>query len=344
VWGQLARTPCRSGLSPACRPCTMAPSHLAGSAELRARAVFMGSPEFAVPVLRALAAEHDVILVVTQPDRPAGRGRALRPPPAKLAALELGIPVWQPQSLRHSESVERLQAASPDVIVVAAFGQLLPPSVLAIPRAGALNVHPSLLPRHRGASPVAAAILAGDSETGVTIMLLDEGTDTGPILAQERVPILPQEGRGELEARLAELGAALLIEALPQWLSGKLRPMPQDHAQATFTRPLKPEDGRIDWAQPAAQLERLCRAMDPWPGAFTTWEGRRLRIVRGAVCEGQAGLSPGQVFPIQGGGAAVATGEGALALLRVQLEGRPEMDAAAFVRGRPQFLSARLPS
>ena len=305
------------------------------------RIIFMGSPEFAVPSLRALAGRFNVVAVVTQPDRPAGRGRQLSPPPVKRVAIELGLPVWQPDSLRREEAVERLRSFQPDCVVVVAYGELLRPQVLAVPAQGCLNVHASLLPKYRGASPISAAILAGEQETGVTIMLLDAGMDTGPILAQERLPILPEDTRASLEGKLAMLGADLLVRTLPGWLAGSLTPVPQDHSQATLSRALAREDGRIVWSQPALYIERQCRALDPWPGAYTYWQGKLLKVWRGRVIGAVAAAQPGTVLRTDQG-IAVATGDGLLRLLSIQPEGRGPMRAEDFARGRPQFIGALL--
>jgi methionyl-tRNA formyltransferase len=306
-----------------------------------ARVVFLGSPEFAVPSLRELAEHFHVVEVITQPDRPAGRGRQIQEPPVKRAALELGLPVWQPERLRGKEAVEHLRALRPDCGVVVAYGEILRKEILEIPPKGFLNVHASLLPRYRGASPVAAAILNGDSETGVTVMLLDEGMDTGPILAQDTTPIEPSDTRGSLEARLAVLGSDLIREVVPAWLAGGLRPEPQDHSRATLTKPLTREDGRIEWTRPASYLERLCRAMDPWPGAYTHWEGGLLKVWRADAPETDVLVEPGVVATV-GSSVVVGTGKGVLRLLTVQLEGRPPMPVQDFVRGRPQFIGAKL--
>jgi len=320
-----------------------------GDGRLKERLVFMGSPRFAVPALRALAEQFNIVAVVTQPDRPAGRGRRLSEPPVKVAARELGLHVWQPDNLRGPETTRRLGSLEPDCVVVAAYGEILRPEVLALAPRGFINVHASLLPRHRGASPIAAAILAGDDETGVTIMLLDEGMDTGPILAQERMPIREDDTRGSLEEKLACLGADLLARTLPQWLAGAIEPVEQDHTCATTTRPLSRSDGRIDWERPAAYIERQCRAMDPWPGAFTGWQGRLLKIWRGRVVPREAKEEPGTVVSLEGPsvggpGIAVATGEGLLQLLLVQPEGRPRMTAEQFARGRSHFVGSKLES
>lgn len=308
------------------------------------RLVFMGTPEFAVPSLRALAAHYEVALVVTQPDRPAGRSRAPRPPAVKVAAQVLGLPIYQPDTLRGPEALARLEAAQPEVIVVAAYGEILRRSVLSLPPKGCVNVHASLLPRHRGAAPVAAAILAGDRVTGVTIMLMDEGMDTGPILAQAEEPIRADDTAGALTARLAELGARCLLATLPRWLAGEIEPRPQEGSQATYAPRVTKEDGLIDWSEPAEVIERRVRAFDPWPGAYTYWHGRRLRIVRAAVVAGWCGgEEPGTVLDTAQG-PAVATGGGALLLRELQLEGRCCVGCAEFLRGQRGFIGSVLGS
>lgn len=306
------------------------------------RVIFMGTPEFAVPTLAILVEEgYDLVAVVTQPDRPAGRGRELTASPVKRYALAHGLPVLQPETLRSPEVVAELAALRPDVIVVAAFGMILRPNVLAIPPKGCINVHASLLPRYRGAAPIAAAILAGDSVTGVTIMLMDEGMDTGPILAQATMEIRPDDTAGTLGERLARQGADLLAVTLPMWLAGELDPQPQPAEGATVCRPLRKEQGQIDWTRPAAEIQRMVRAYQPWPGAFTFWRGQRLKILRSRAVEGTA--EPGRVIR-WGEGAAVGTGQGLLALDEVQLAGRRAVSIAEFLRGQQAILGARLES
>ena len=240
--------------------------------------VFMGSPDFALETLRSLYESYPVTGVVTQPDRAAGRGRALKPPPVKTLALELGIPLIQPEKLRQPEALETLRAWSPDLIVVAAFGQILRQEVLDLPSFGCLNVHASLLPRWRGAAPINAAILHGDEETGVTIMKMDAGLDTGPILSQRAVRIAPDETAGSLFAKLSGLGAELLLDTLAGYLAGEIIPRPQPEEDVTYALMLKKEEGRLEFSQPAEVLERKVRAFDPWPGTYFDWEGTILKV------------------------------------------------------------------
>lgn len=309
---------------------------------MSARLVFMGTPEFAVPSLRALAEIGQVVGVVTQPDRPAGRGQKLSESPVKRFALGAGLPIIQPPRLREPEALEQLAAWRPDLIVVAAFGQILKPAVLDLPRYGCLNVHASLLPRWRGAAPIAAALLAGDPATGVTLMQMDPGLDTGPLLAQRSEAIRPDDTTPALTARLAELGAALLADCLPAYLRGELRPEPQDPARATYAPQLTKEAGRLDFAQPARDLDRRVRAMLPWPAAFAVWQGQPLKVLRAAPLEAlPPGALPGVVF-LADQGPAVACGQGALLLQEVQPAGKSPMPAAAFARGARQFVGSRL--
>ena len=316
-------------------------------AEATIRVLFMGTPDFAVPSLRALTEQANAGLavagVVTRPDKPVGRKRRILFSPVKQFALEHDIPVYQPGPLRRPEALAQLREIAPDLIVVAAFGQILPPEVLSLPLHGCLNVHASLLPRWRGASPINTAILAGDSETGVTIMLMDAGLDTGPMLARRATPIGDSETAGELSERLALLGAELLVETVPRWLAGALMLEPQDDTQATMTRLLRKSDGRLDWRLPAEELARQVRAYTPWPGAFTTWQGRTLKIAQARAYSVTTDLPPGACFAPSGAGSlAVACGSGALALEMIQLEGKRALPTADAVRGYPALASARL--
>ena len=295
--------------------------------------IFMGSPEFALPALRALVeAGYDVRLAVTQPDRRAGRGGRMRAPAAKVEAERLGIPVYQPQSFRHPDAVAELAAVEPDLIVVAAYGRLLPRAVLDLPRHPVVNIHPSLLPRWRGPSPVAAAILAGDEQTGVSIMELVPEMDAGPVLAARPFPIAPDDTTGALEARLAAEGAALLVDTLPGWLAGELRATPQDESAVTVCPLLEKGDGHLRADMSAAEAERAVRAYDPWPGAFVTYNGDRLGVWRAHVADPGEGYVPGAINVVAGK-PAVAFREGALVLDEVQRSGSRRIPGEAFLNG-----------
>lgn len=308
----------------------------------KVRVVFMGTPGFAVPILEGLLAEHEVLAVVTQPDRPAGRGRSLRPPPVKEVAVAHGLPVLQPASLRGEPLLlKHLRDLAPQAIVVAAFGLLLPPEVLALPAKGCLNVHASLLPRHRGAAPIPAAILAGDRETGVTIMLMDEGLDTGPILSQVRCPIREEDTAGTLAERLAWLGRDLLLETLPGWVAGEIAPRPQEEGAAAYAPPLRTADAEIRWTKPAERLAREVRAFHPWPGSYTFWRGQRLKVLRAFPAAGDMDGVPGQVVLLEGW-LGVVTGKGVLVLEEVQPAGRRPMSAEAFLRGQRDLVGSIL--
>lgn len=300
----------------------------------------MGTPAFAVPALRALAEHGLVVGVVTQPDRPAGRGRPTAESPIAQLATQLGLPLIRPARLRDPEPMSQLAAWAPDLIVVAAFGQLLRPAVLDLPPRGCLNVHASLLPRHRGAAPIAAAILAGDAETGVTIMRMEAGLDTGPRLAARREPIRPDDTALSLAGRLAEAGARLLMETLPGYLAGSVTAQPQDETLATYAPQLKKEDGHLDFARPAVEVERRVRAVVPWPGAFALWEGQPLKILRAAVGPGVAG-EPGTVIAAEAG-PVIACQPGGLQILEVQAAGKKPMPASTFARGARNFIGAKL--
>ena len=309
----------------------------------------MGTPEFAVPALHALVASGsqqgwEVVAVATQPDRPAGRGRQVIASPVKQAALAQGLSILQPASLRKEPAeIEALRLLAPDVIVVAAYGLILPKNVLEIPAFGCINIHASLLPAYRGASPITAALLDGQPATGVTIMLMDEGTDTGPALRQTVAPIHADDTTTTLGARLAVIGADLLVETLPAWLQGDIAPIAQHllPGEVTTCRQLQKEDGRIDWTQPAVVIERMTRAYAPWPGAYTTWQGAQFKIVAAEVLEGDA--APGHVVRTPDG-PLVGTGAGALLLRTVQPAGKRTMDARNFLNGAPEFAGATLPT
>lgn len=306
------------------------------------KVLFMGSPEFAIPSLDALSEEHDIDIVgvFTQPDRPAGRGRKLRSSPVKLRSNELGLSIYQPSSLKSLEIVSTIQALNPDLIVVAAYGRILPPSVLELPKFGSINVHASLLPRWRGAAPIQAAIRAGDPESGVTIMKMDPGLDTGPILSQRQLEIFSSDTGGELSERLAILGATLLMETIPEYLSGELRPKNQDEKMATYAPLLKKSDGRLDFLRSAIELERQVRAYEPWPTSFFEWRARRICIHRADALTDDT-LSPGTVGMIDNS-PAIGANPGILLLQIVQPAGKKEMLAEDFLRGAAGFLNTNL--
>jgi methionyl-tRNA formyltransferase len=310
------------------------------------RIVFMGTPEFAVPSLeRLIASQHRVVAVYTQPDRPAGRGRSMVSPPVKAYAEPRGLTVVQPDSLKTSGVVAQLADYRPDVVVVAAFGQILPQAVLDIPPHGCINIHPSLLPRYRGASPVASAILSGEEFTGVTIMLQEAGLDTGPVLTRAAVSISPNDNTGSLTGKLSLISAHLLQEALGGWLRGEIVPQPQNEAEATYFLQLKKEAGQIDWKLSAVEIWRRVRAFNPWPVCYTTWRGKQLKIVEAAVIAEEGGHRVGLVVALSGHEAAVGvgTGEGILGVKKVQLEGKRVMTSAEFLRGQRDFIGAVLP-
>ncbi len=310
------------------------------------RVVFLGTPEFAVPCLeQLLLGQYEVVAVYTQPDKAAGRGRALVSSPVKRAALDRMLPVVQPSRFKDAAVVAEMAGFHPDVMVVAAFGQILPQSVLDIPRYGAINIHPSLLPEFRGASPVASAILAGKEFTGVSIMLMDKGMDTGPVLAQAQIPVSAQDTTGSLTAKLSRMGAQLLLDVLPRWVGGKLTPKPQDEALATYSRVFTKADGEIDWHLSAIDIGRQVRAFQPWPGSYTQWQGKQLRIVEALPLSGEGATAIGQVVGLNRGGAVfgVSTVDGILGVLKLQIEGKRAMSAEEFLRGQRQFIGAILP-
>ncbi|MGI6250038.1 MAG: methionyl-tRNA formyltransferase [Anaerolineaceae bacterium] len=300
------------------------------------RIVFMGSPSFALPSLEALHQMYQVVGVVTQPDKPAGRGRKPTSCLVKNLADRLGLPVYQPVSLRTSEALEQLRAWEPDLIVVAAYGLILPKTILDLPPKGCLNVHASLLPRWRGAAPIQASIAAGDSTTGVTIMLMDEGLDTGPVLSQREVPLRPSTTAEELTEQLAYLGAKTLIEILPAHLNGLLSPSPQSGPQVTYAHLLKKEDGLLDFNEPALQLTRKVRAYHPWPGTYFMAFGKRIKVLEAHVHDTFSSVS-GEHY-IVNGLPAVGTAEGLLVLDVLQPEGKTAMRGEDYLRGQPAWL------
>jgi len=295
------------------------------------RIVFMGSPEFSIPSLKALVNNFEMVGVVTKPDRPAGRGRIFKAPPIKELAQDLDLPVIQPQRASTPEVIEQLEEWNPDVIVVAAYGQILKKIVLELPDYGCVNVHASLLPRWRGAAPINAVILHGDNESGITIMKMDEGLDTGPILGQRGMKIDPIDTAGTLSSRLAELGSELLIETIPRYISGEILPQPQDSSMATYAPMLKKEDGKLDFTQPAVDLARKVRAFSPWPGAYTQWRGNVLKIHQAHSVSGISG-KPGRTI-LHENLPAIFTSNGTLVLDEVQPGGKKRMPGRVFLHG-----------
>ncbi len=306
----------------------------------------MGTSEFSVPSLkRLIASESEVVAVYTQPDKRAGRGRVSVLSPVKLLAQSEGIPVFQPASLRDSGEIEHLRNLKADVVIVVAFGQILSQDVLDIPEYGCLNIHPSLLPKYRGPSPIVHAILAGDKKTGASIMLLNAGTDTGPVIAQNEVSVGPEDTAETLENKLAETGAELLLKTLPAWFERKLVPSHQDNDRATYTRQISKEDGLLDWQLTAPELERRVRAFSPWPGCYTRWQGKKLKVLDAVSLTCDEEMEPGRVVSLADKyeiPAGVSTAAGVLGLGRIQLEGKKAMLIKDFLRGQREFIGQKL--
>jgi len=299
------------------------------------RIVFMGTPQFAVPVLEGLSAtEYHIAGVVTQPDRPAGRGKKVEPTPVKQFALDCGLKVLQPPTLHSPSVITELQELDPDLIVVAAYGSFLPPQVLNLPKYNCLNIHPSMLPNYRGPSPVASAILNGDKHTGSTVMVLDSGMDSGPLVAQHNEKIADADTTQILTNRLFKVGTKLLIDILPQWIQNEIKAIPQEEADATFTKLLTRQDGQIVWSQAAQLIERQIRAYSPWPGSFTSWKGR-LKILKAHAVSHDAG--PGLVMELDNT-FAIGTGHGVLKVTQLQLEGRKAVSGTEFLRGHQDII------
>ncbi|HTP09780.1 MAG TPA: methionyl-tRNA formyltransferase [Anaerolineae bacterium] len=305
--------------------------------------VFMGSPQFAVPTLEVLARDHAILAVFTQPDKPAGRGQRLTAVPVKQWAVARDIPVHQPKSFRKEpQAIDVLRDLKPEVIVVAAYGLILPQAVLDMPPFGCLNVHGSILPRHRGAAPITSAILMGDAETGITIMQMDAGMDTGPMLSVAREAIRPDDTTASLGERMSYLGAQLMADTLPKYLSGEMTLQPQPEEGVTYSPKINKADAQIDWRKPATEIERMVRAYIPWPGTFTFWDKQMMKVLKTQVKEGQRDGETGRVVQLNDGSIGVVTGEGLLVLKEIQLAGRKAMKAEDFVRGQPKFIGAVL--
>ncbi len=296
--------------------------------------VFMGTPDFAVPSLQALIdSPHKVAAVVCQPDRGRGRGKILSPPPVKVLACNYGLPVLQPDSVRTDEFYEELRSIAPDLLVVVAYGKILPLRLLELPRLGAINVHGSILPKYRGAAPIQWAVINGEAETGITIMQMDAGMDSGDILLIERTPIGPRETAGELFDRLSAMGGATLGSAVDTLAAGRLTRQPQDHALATTAPMLSKEMGHIDWSRPATKLQSLIRGLDPWPSAYGFIDGKRYRFFRPEVVPHHTNEAPGTIVRADSQGLLVATGADCLLLGEIQPEGKKRMEVATCLRG-----------
>lgn len=298
------------------------------------RVIFMGTPDFAAGSLAALLdAGYEVVLAVTQRDKPKGRGKQMQPPPVKECATSRGVPVYQPKRVRDAESVAYLKTFRPDMIVVSAFGQILPKEILQMPRYGCINVHASLLPKYRGAAPIQQAVINGDAVSGVTIMRMDEGLDTGDMIEQEKVVLAEDETGGSLFEKLAETGARLLLHTMKKIEDGTAVYTKQDESEATHVGMISKEMGKIDWERPAVAIERLVRGLNPWPSAYTRLRGKTLKIWRAKAEPGGDPLDAGRVAQVGKKELKVQTGDGLLSLLEVQLEGKKRMDAEAFLRG-----------
>jgi methionyl-tRNA formyltransferase len=307
------------------------------------KVLFLGTAEFACPSLETLlASPHELTGVVTQPDRPRGRGQKWIPSPVKSIALKANLPVYQPEKVRDPGFLETLKSLGPELMVVVAYGQILSAAVLAIPPRGCVNVHGSLLPKYRGAAPIARAIQGGETQTGITTMLMDPGMDTGPILLAERTEITQEDTAGSLHDRLSRIGAGLLLRTLEGLEMNTLTPQPQDHSQATYAPKIEKEEAGIRWNSPARQVFNLIRAFDPWPGAFTLWSERTLKLFRPCLVEGEVKESPGTILQASGEGLRIAASGGHLLIREVQLESRPRMRVGEFLRGHPLPSGVRL--
>jgi methionyl-tRNA formyltransferase len=311
---------------------------------MKKKVIFMGTPDFSLASLEMLAESEslEIIAVYTQPDREAGRGQKIVESPVKKYAMSRGLRIMQPESLKNADAVSQMKALSPDVAVVSAYGKIIPENILAVPPRGCLNIHPSLLPKYRGATPIPSAILNGETVTGISVMLLDPGMDTGPVLKQREEAISNDDTSETLSERLAKAGAELLMDVLPPWLEGKIIPVPQDDSQATYTKVISKEDGKIDWNTGAIDIWRRIRAFQPWPGCFTTWAGRNLKIA-GALPLDMPSSEPGKVIPVEGPvSVGIECGRGVLGLTRVQLEGKKQMSVEEFIRGQGDFVGSKV--
>lgn len=307
------------------------------------KVVFFGTPDFSVPFLSALIEDQnlDVVAVVCQPDKPVGRKGTVTPPAIKTIAIDNGIAVIQPKSLKNDETLDHIRPFEADLFVVVAYGKIIPQAVLDIPKLGSINVHPSLLPEYRGPAPMQAAIAEGDDQTGVSIMLLDAGMDTGPILAQEVLSLDADETYGSLVGKVHQMGPRLLVSTIKRYIAGDITPLPQDHNRATLTSLLKREDGHIDWTAPLIQLERKIRAYDPWPGTWTMWNNKRIKILKARESDFKADVPPGTVT-VKENQLFVDCYDGTLQILELQLEGKPAMSTEAFMTGNTDIVGSVL--
>lgn len=305
--------------------------------------IYMGTPEFAVPAFDTLVQNgYKIITAITAPDKPVGRKQILTPPPIKIETEKNNIPVLQPEKIKEQKWTEKIKELNPDLIIVCAYGQIIPKEILDIPKLGSINIHPSLLPKYRGASPIQYAILNNEKETGVTMMLMDEQMDHGPIITNHKIQITKHKiTYKELEKELAELGAKLLIEILPKWISGEIQPQEQNHDEATFAKIIKKEDGKINWNESAEKIDAKIRAFNPWPGTFTNFNGKILKILETENAESEENLPIGQVFKI-GNDIAIKCGNGALKIKSLQVEGKKPMDIKNFINGYPNFIESTL--
>jgi methionyl-tRNA formyltransferase len=314
--------------------------------EVTMRVIFMGTPYFSVPVLtRLLKANYDVVAVYTQPDKPSGRGQQAASSPVKEAALKAGLHIEEPTTFKDEAVVDHMQTFEPDITVVASYGHILPRRVIDMPKLDILNIHPSLLPKYRGPAPIAGALLAGESEVGVTVMTVLPKVDSGHILAQSTLNVRDEDTTESLTPKLFAMGADLLIDTIPRWIDGEITPQPQDDSKATYTRMFTKEDGFIDWSLTAVQISRIIRAFQPWPTCYTVWNGKTLKILQAAVLsETDATHKPGHVIQIDNDAAriGVITGEGILEIKRLQLEGKRELSTQEFLTGQKTFVGSTL--
>lgn len=307
------------------------------------RIVFMGTPDFAVPALRRLVEKkYPIVAVVTQPDRPKGRKRELQPPPVKVVAEEYGIPVVQPEKVRNPEDLAKVLELKPDLIITAAFGQILPKELLDAPKYGCINLHASILPKYRGGAPIHHAIMNGETETGVTLMYMVEALDAGDMIAKKTIPIETTDHVGTMFDKLADVAADLIEESLPAFLAGELEAIPQNHEEATFSPNIKREDEQINWSRSARDLYNQVRGLHPWPVAFTTWKGQPFKVWWSEIANELSDAEPGTVLRVEENGIAVQTGDGVLLLMDIQPAGKKRLPVAEFVRGRQMQVGERL--